>query len=223
MHIRYCPFALSWFIETEGSNPACDNPRTVMRYGDRDRTREPPAALRAINRMEPDFVALFDEYYDRIAAYFMRRMVDHQTAEDIAASTFCEAYDRRATYDPERGDPQAWLYGIAINLARRHFRSEIRRLKAYSRALSRETEAGDSVDEICGRVDAQSSAGTIAAALGTLSLGDYEVLTLHCWADLSHAEIAAALGIPEGTVKSRLNRARRKMRAPLNPSLAGDE
>jgi RNA polymerase sigma factor (sigma-70 family) len=145
----------------------------------------------------------------------MRRQVDRSTAEDLAQATFLEAYDRQATFDPQKGDARGWLFGIATNLIRRHFRTERRRLEAYARAASRQAEPRDDCDDICSRLDARTRAGAISAALATLSLGDYEVVTLHCWAELSHEEIATALGIPKGTVKSRLNRARQQVRAQL--------
>lgn len=169
--------------------------------------------------MELDFPALFDEYYDRIAAYLSRRLMDRSTAEDLAQRTFLEAYDRRATYDYRKGSPRAWLFGIATNLLRHHFRAERTQLRAFSRAASREVEATDHRDETHNRLDWRATSGQIAAALATLRQGDYEVLALHCWADLSHKEIATALKLKEGTVKSRLNRARRQMRLQLDPSI----
>lgn len=174
------------------------------------------------DEMELNFADLFDQYYDRIAAYLMRRQVDRATAEEIAQRTFIAAYDSRATYDDRVGNPRSWLFGIATNLMRRHFRDEQRGLQAYARAASREIlEPLDASEEACRRLDAHACAGVIAAALSTLSRGDYEVLTLHCWAELSHDEIAGAVGIPIGTVKSRLNRARRLMRAQLDPNILG--
>lgn len=183
------------------------------------RTREPGTALRAISSVEVDFSALFEEHYDQIASYLMRRQVDRSTAEDLAQTTFLEAYDRQATFDPQKGDLRAWLFGIATNLMRRHFRTERRRLHAYARAASRQVEPPEGWDEVVDRLDARAYAGAIAAALATLSLRDYEVVTLHCWSALSHEQIATALGIPKGTVKSRLNRARRQVWAQLDPHI----
>lgn len=165
--------------------------------------------------MDLDFPALFDEHYDAIAGYLVRRLVDHSTAEDLAQLTFLEAFDRRATFDPARGTPRGWLFGIATHLLSRHFRAQRRQLRAYGRAASREPTPRDDSDDICDRVDAVVSTGAIAEALTTLSEGDLAVLTLHCWAELAHDEIATALGIPSGTVKSRLSRARRLVRAHL--------
>jgi RNA polymerase sigma-70 factor (ECF subfamily) len=185
-----------------------------------DHTREPATPVRAISLVEIDIQALFEEHYDDIASYLTRRLVDRATAEDIAQTTFLEAYDRQATFDPRRGTPRGWLFGIASNLMRRHFRTERRRLEAYARAASRQVSPPDGWDELYNRVDADASAGAIASALATLSLRDYEVVSLHCWAELSHDEIATALGIPTGTVKSRLNRARRRLRTALDPQIS---
>jgi RNA polymerase sigma factor (sigma-70 family) len=176
--------------------------------------------LRAIGDVE--FAALFDDHYDAIAGY-LRRRVDHGIADELAAQTFLEAYDRRATYDPRRGQPRAWLYGIAINLLRHHRRSEERRLRAYARAAAAESQ--EDVPDVCGRLDARASAPALAAALAALSATDREVLLLYAWADLSYAEIATAVGVPVGTVRSRLNRARHAVRERLvdDPALTGLE
>ena len=172
--------------------------------------------------MELDFPALFDEHYDAIARYLLRRLIDRSMAEDLAQLTFIEAYDRRATFDPARGTPRSWLFGIATHLLARHIRSQHRQLRAYGRAASRELSPRDGTDDVCSRVDADVSSGALASALATLSQGDLAVLTLHCWAELPHDEIGCALGIPTGTVKSRLNRARRRLREQLASTIGSE-
>lgn len=179
---------------------------------------EPWSALRVINSVELDVPALFEDHYDRIASYLMRRQVDRSTAQELAAATFEQAWSCRQAYDPAKGDPRGWLFGIAINLMRHHFRTEQRRLQAYGRAASRQFDAQDDWEETCGRLDAGASAGLLAAALATLPRRDYEILTLRYWTDLSHQEIATAVGIPVGTVKSRLNRALTQIRTQLDPA-----
>jgi RNA polymerase sigma factor (sigma-70 family) len=190
-----------------------------MRTPEPERTREAQTAVRAISCVELDFPALFDEHYDQIAAYLLRRLMDRVAAEDIAQMTFIEAYDRRETYDHRKGSPRAWLFGIATHLLHHHCRSEHRQLRAYARAASRQVEPGDGSDMLCDRLDARASSGALAAALATLSQGDRQVLTLFFWAELSYEEIASTVGIPKGTVGSRLNRARRQVRAQLDPSI----
>lgn len=160
-----------------------------------------------------DFTALFDEHYPAIHAYLRRRAGD--AADDLAAETFIRALERRDSYNPLRGNVRAWLFGIAGKLLQHHWRHERRQLRAFARtgidplAVADETAAADE------RLDAQRQARAIADALASLSAQERDVLTLHAWAELSHAEIAAALGIKEGTVRSRLHRARTRMRERL--------
>jgi RNA polymerase sigma factor (sigma-70 family) len=109
-----------------------------------------------------------------------------------------------------------WLYGIATNLLRRHVRVEERRCRSLARAAAADrppTAGGEAED----RLDAQALRRPLAAALATLNRGDRDVLLLTAWADLTYAEIATVLDIPIGTVRSRLNRARRLTREWLAP------
>lgn len=152
------------------------------------------------------FAALFDRHYQAIAG-FLRRRVDHALADELAAETFLQAFASRERYDTSRKDARPWLYGIAANLLRRHHRSEQRRLRAYARAADpRAVTAFEGVDA---RLDAAAAQGALASVLLALGPGERDVLLLHAWAELSYEQIAEALGIPLGTVRSRLNRARR--------------
>ena len=131
---------------------------------------------------------------------------------------FATAYRRRAAYQPERGSPRSWLYGIAANVVRGHWRDEQQLLELDAR-LARDSlgpgpaaQFADAADE---RVIAATLAPRIAGALAALNREQRDVLLLHAWADLSHEEIAAALGIAPGTARSRLSRARAALRALL--------
>jgi len=159
------------------------------------------------------FAAVFDRHYDAIAG-FLRRRVEHALADELAAETFLQAFGARERYDTQRADARPWLYGIAANLLRRHRRVEERRLRAYARAAARDGEAGafDGVDE---RLDARAAGAELATALASLGSGERDVLLLYAWADLGYDEIAAALAIPVGTVRSRLHRARGVVRELL--------
>ncbi|MFI5912191.1 RNA polymerase sigma factor [Dactylosporangium sp. NPDC051541] len=159
------------------------------------------------------FEEVFDRYYGHIYAYAARRL-GPDLAEDVASETFLVAYDRRAGFDPARGAVRPWLYGIASNLIMRHSRAEARRLKALAR--SAEPDAGpDHAELVPGRVDAGGNRARLAAALNRLSLADRDVLLLVAWAGLTQPEAAAALGIPPGTARSRLHRARQEMRKAM--------
>lgn len=149
------------------------------------------------------FVEVFDRHFHMIHGY-LRRRVGSAIADDLAASTFTEAFAARGRYDRMRPDALPWLYGIAANLLRRHHRTEERQLRAFART---------GVD-VAGGPGAEPDArgAEIAAALAALSADDRETLLLFAWTELSYAEIATALGVPIGTVRSRLNRTRRTAR-----------
>ena len=148
--------------------------------------------------------ALFREIFvrhHRAVWGFLARRYDGTVAEEITAATFAEAFGARARFDPARADARPWLMGIAVNLARAHRRREHAQLQLAARGR------GEGSDDVAGRALDRRSA--LATALLSLSQRDRETLLLYALADLSYAEIAEALGVPEGTVRSRLNRARR--------------
>ncbi|MGH2392147.1 MAG: RNA polymerase sigma factor, partial [Candidatus Limnocylindria bacterium] len=108
------------------------------------------------------------------------------------------------------------LYGIATNILRRHARTEVRRLRAYGR-VPRPGAAEIDGDALASRLDAQQAAAVIGDALAQLAEAERTVLLLIAWADLSYEETAVALDLPIGTVRSRLHRARARLRELLGP------
>jgi RNA polymerase sigma-70 factor, ECF subfamily len=175
--------------------------------------RESDAVLIERSWRRPDvFAAVFDRYYAEIHGFVARRL-GRGRADDLASETFLIAFDRRRRYDLARADARPWLYGIASNLIARHRRAEVRQLRALARADRREAVEDERVD---GRLDAQAQRGRLAAALLEIADRDREVLLLVAWAQLTCEEAAQALGIPAGTARSRLHRARRQTRAALS-------
>lgn len=160
------------------------------------------------------FADLFDRHAATIHRYLARR-VGRQAADDLVAATFLVAFERRASYDLDRADARPWLYGIASNLIGRQHRDEARMLRAYARS-GVDPAAEDGTERALERADAQVSGPVVAAAVAALPVEDRDVLLLFAWASLSYAEIAQALSIPVGTVRSRLHRARRRVRAVLD-------
>jgi RNA polymerase sigma-70 factor (ECF subfamily) len=156
------------------------------------------------------FVRVFDHHFDAIARY-LRRRLDRATADDLASEVFTIAFSRRASYDQRQDDARPWLYGIAANLIRTRARNQEVELRALAR-LANHAEAFDYPMEP--QLGWQDHA--LAAGLLDLSSGDREVLLLFAWADLDYGQIATALRLPVGTVKSRLNRARRAVRDALD-------
>ncbi|MEE6259272.1 RNA polymerase sigma factor [Plantactinospora sonchi] len=163
---------------------------------------------------EPErFAVLFDRYYPEIYRFVANRL-GPTVADDMAAETFLVAFDRRTSFQahtPTGGHVRAWLYGIATNLVRRHRRGEERRYRALARAPQDPLAVGHD-DRIAAMVSAQSVRRELAEALRSLSARDRDVLLLVALGDLNYHEVATALGIPYGTVCSRLSRARRKVR-----------
>lgn len=145
---------------------------------------------------------------------YLRRRVGEAGAEDLAEATFATAFANWERLDPDR-PVRPWLYGIAANLLRHQWRDERRMLRAYARTGVDPVLADD--DEAVARVDARAQQQALAAALAELRASDREILLLHAWAELSDSEIAAALSLPPGTVKSRLHRTREQLRNRLDP------
>jgi RNA polymerase sigma-70 factor (ECF subfamily) len=163
---------------------------------------------------EPErFAVLFDRYAAQIHRYAARRL-GTQTADDIVAETFLIAFRKRDTYDLDRPLARPWLYGIATTLVARHYRREERHFRALERT-GLDPLPEPMADAVVARVAAQEQERRLSGALAELSSGDRDVLLLVAWGDLGYEEVAEALGIPPGTVGSRLNRARRKLRAAL--------
>ena len=192
------------------------NPLSVIGQQGCVQSESSDAVLIAASLHTPSrFGELFDRHYAEIDRYLARR-VGPGIADEVAADTFVVAFRTRQRYDPRRADAGPWLYGIAANLARRHWRTERRRLRAYARAgIDPICEDGAEIDR---RLDAAAAAPELAAALATLRNREREVLLLFVWAELSYGEIALALEIPVGTVRSRMSRARAHVRELLSPS-----
>ncbi|GAA2733287.1 RNA polymerase sigma factor [Actinocorallia aurantiaca] len=156
---------------------------------------------------------MFDRYAKQVHQYVSRRL-GTQLADDITGETFLIAFRRRESYDPARSLARPWLYGIATRLVARHRRSEERFLRALQR-----TGVDPLPEPMAETVVRQVAAGAqdraLAGALARLPRGERDVLLLVAWADLSYEETAQTLGVPLGTVRSRLHRARRRLREAL--------
>lgn len=183
------------------------------------------AAVIQLSRHEPEyFTELFRRHAPYIQRYVVRRL-GQDAADDIVAETFLLAFRQRDSYDQARSDARPWLYGIATNLIGHHRRAEIRLYRALAR-----TGADPVTESFTDRIDDRVSAGTasrrLAAALARLSAELRDTLLLVAWGDLSYEETATALGVPVGTVRSRISRARSALRRSLgdtNPAAFDEE
>ncbi|NBF00580.1 RNA polymerase sigma factor [Nonomuraea sp. KC401] len=167
---------------------------------------------------EPDcFGTVFDAHYTEIHRYASQRLGPH-AADDICAETFVLAFRQRHRYDVSRSSARPWLYGIATNVISRHRRDEVRLLRAMNRLRSVSESAGGHEDAATEKVSAERLKGTLAKAIAALPADQRDVLLLVSLSGLSYEEAAQALDVPFGTVSSRLNRARKKLRKALGGS-----
>jgi RNA polymerase sigma-70 factor (ECF subfamily) len=194
---------------------------------DDPRQRDRPAddaTLIGLSRTEPEaFAAIFDRYATEIHRYASRRL-GAALAEDVVGETFLAAFRGRDRYDLSYRDARPWLFGIATNMIGRHRQAEVRFYKALART-GVDPVIESPADEIVTRVAAADQRRAIAAALARLSTADRNTVLLVDWAELSYDQAASALQVPVGTVRSRLNRARRKVREALgvNPFVSTEE
>lgn len=164
-------------------------------------------------RVPKAFEAIFDRHFDAVHRYLARR-AGRQRADDLASQTFVVAFERRARFRVDASDARPWLLGIATNLLANDRRAERRLLETFARVSGNAREAAVPVGSV-GEADRD-----LAAALAKLDPAQRDVLLLHAWGDLSYEEISDALGIPLGTVRSRLSRARASLRAELDTAAA---
>jgi RNA polymerase sigma factor (sigma-70 family) len=187
----------------------------------RDAAAAEDAAVLRLSTSDSDrFGAIFDRYYPEIRSYVARRLTA-EAADDVAASAFLAAFRKRGTFDPEQGTVRAWLYGFATRELGAHRRTELRRYQALAR-LDAQARPAPSPDGAAEPLTTAAIDARLAAALGQLSTSDRDVLLLVALAGLSYAEVGQALSIPDGTVASRLNRARRQLRDALSVPVTDD-
>ena len=184
--------------------------------------REPPdAAVIAQSLAQPQsFGVIFDRHFDAVHGYLARRLAGGR-ADDLASTTFIVAFERRRTFRSSAGSARPWLFGIATNLLRNEWRAQERDRQAVVELSARGTaalEEGGAPDP-----ELEGSEPPLAELLAELDPAQRDILVLHAWEGFSYREIAEALGIPVGTVRSRMARARARLRAVLAATPGGAE
>jgi RNA polymerase sigma factor (sigma-70 family) len=172
------------------------------------------ATLICLSQREPEhFAALFRRHGPAIQRYAARRL-GPDAAEDITAEVFLTAFRQRARYELSQPDARPWLYGIATHLIGRHRRSEIRMYRALART-GIDPVAEPFTDQVDDRVSAAGLTRQLAGALARLPATHRDALLLVAWGELTYEQAARSLGVPVGTVRSRLSRARARLRSAL--------
>jgi RNA polymerase sigma-70 factor (ECF subfamily) len=157
------------------------------------------------------FGTIFDRHATVLHRYLVRRLGPDE-AESMVGEVFRIAFEKRHTYDHLRPTARPWLYGIATNLLAKHRRREARRLHAVARLAAHRLPPVDLADGVSVAVDAAELWPRVADAVTALPEPERDALVLHVWEGLSYEEVADALGVPVGTVRSRLHRARGRLR-----------
>ena len=159
------------------------------------------------------FATLFRRHSPVIQRYVIRR-IGPAAADDVVAETFLIAFRQRASFRPDCPDARPWLYGIATNLVRRHWRTEVAQLRLLAR-----TGTDPVTQSFTEHVDEALSAASVQAQLGAALAGlpgpQRDALLLVAWGGLTYDEVATATGVPIGTVQSRVSRARGRLRQAL--------
>jgi RNA polymerase sigma factor (sigma-70 family) len=163
------------------------------------------------------FGMLFERHGRAVYNYCFRRTADWSAAEDLTSVVFLEAWRRRKDVLLHGESLLPWLYGVATNVLRNRSRS-LRRYRAALERLPRGQEA-DFADEVATRIDDERQMAYVLDAFRLLPKRDQDVLALCVWSELSYEEAAVALDLPVGTVRSRLSRARKRLRDDCEISL----
>lgn len=171
------------------------------------------AAVRASVEDPERFSLIFDRHH-RVVWTYLARLAGPDVADEIAGDVFVAAFERRARFDPTRGEVRSWLYGIATNKLHTRFRSDRRARRAFARAAE-SAIAPDPTVLVDEAADLADTARRVLSAIARLDRNDRELIVLYAWDELSYSQIADILDVPIGTVRSRLSRARRRLRELL--------
>jgi RNA polymerase sigma-70 factor (ECF subfamily) len=174
-----------------------------------------PVALRTVPDRELRFRELFDDNFRQLLGYALRRVSSPDDAADIVAETLLVAW-RRLDEVPVDGTARLYLYGVARRVLANHRRGEIRRDRLAERLRLQLAEATPDPTSMT------DSTVAIRDALSRLSDSDRELLMLTGWDGLDPREAAVVLGVPARTVRTRLHRARARLRDAVGDAFAGD-
>ncbi|WP_240121242.1 RNA polymerase sigma factor [Streptomyces sp. MUM 2J] len=180
-----------------------------MRIPDRGGRRRP-----APPRRDPaGFSAFYEENFEAVLTFVTRRTADPHVAADLTADVFVAALEAATRFDARQGPPIAWLYGIARHVVASHGRGTVRELRAVARLNGRRLLDTEDIAALEERIDAERAVRELAARHGALSEPLRAVLDLVAVDGLTPREAAQALGVSQATVRVRLHRARRALRA----------
>ena len=157
------------------------------------------------------FTLVYDRYSARVYSYCFRSTGSWSSAQDLASTVWLETWRTRRRVSLGSGNSLApWIFGVAHNVIRNSKRAQRRHWVALAR-LPNSLDAPDHADDVAARLDEESRMTMILRRVNELPRHERDVLVLVAWAGLNQSEVAVALGIRVGTVKSRLFRARERL------------
>jgi RNA polymerase sigma-70 factor (ECF subfamily) len=199
----------------------CGNKQDVSTYFDDPGLTDGDLWRRAAGGDGQAFGLIFDRHGEAVRSYCARRSGSLELADDLVSIVFLEAWRQRETVEFVDGLVLPWLYGVARRSLLHRRRTAARHRAALAR-LPRELVIADHADGVAERLDDRAHLHEIQGAMARLRPIDRDVLVLCVWQGLDYTSAAVALGVPVGTVRSRLNRARERLRdevAAAHPSL----
>jgi RNA polymerase sigma-70 factor (ECF subfamily) len=176
---------------------------------------------RAVSGEAECFGVLFDRHAEAVRGYCARRTGSIDDADDLVSIVFLEAWRRRASVELVDHNALPWLYGVARRTIQHRWRTTTRHRRALAR-LPREV-TGDHAEDVVARVDDQRHLAEVRQAFHGLNPIDQDVLLVCVWQHLDYASASVALGVPIGTVRSRLARARARLRAATDRATASPD
>jgi RNA polymerase sigma-70 factor (ECF subfamily) len=159
-----------------------------------------------------EFERIYRAQVDTVTAFFARRSADPQTVADLTADTFVQAITSFGTFDPRKGTPRAWVFGIARRVYAAHCDAQSHHRDRTQRLAGRRELDTDQIDELVDRIDAERASRDLIARLTDLPQSDRELVELVDIGGLRVKEAAGALGMSPGAARMRLMRARARLR-----------
>lgn len=199
---------IRWYREL---TPSCWHKGNVTDIDDDALTGDGELWRRACAGDGEAFAVLYDRHKDAVRTYCARRTGSLDAADDLVSVVFLEAWRRRSDVELVNDVALPWLYGVAHRTLQRRWRTA----RTHRRALQRlppTPATPDHADDVAARIDDERHLARLRDAFAGLSEDDRNVLTLCVWQGLDYASAAVALGVPIGTVRSRLARARARLR-----------
>jgi RNA polymerase sigma factor (sigma-70 family) len=178
-----------------------------------------PAAVRARSRDRPPATSPLEEFeqvylrnVDVLMGYFARRCREPQTVADLTSETFVRAMEGYASFDPRRGTPRAWLFGIAARVFARHCDQSAGGRAAAARLGGHRSLDQDEIEELAERIDAERAGAELMGRYAQLPALERAAIELVDLEGLSPMEASQALGVSRVAFRKRLSRARSRLR-----------